>query len=377
MITRPPELPLGITTFRTVREKGMVYVDKTSLIHSLVRSFTRVFLARPPGFGKSLLISTLESYFSGERHLFEGLSLNPSQLPQPLPVIKIDLSTVRRDLPISTALEEMVCAVGEEMGVAIENSSATEALSFLIRSVARKSGCVVLIDNYDKPLAELLSQPELFQKNLRSLQNFCSVLKAEDRHIHYLFVTGISRFSNDSIFSGMNNLKDITLHPDYASICGFTEEEVESSFSGWLDGLGSDLQISKRALITKLRDYYSGYRFTREEATLFNPSAVLKCFFHRKVENYPLEAHLSSGIAAKIAERGQEELEDLELQDLVPNCRGYSLTDILFQMGYLTIKKAEEDRIGTSYTLGWTNDEVRRAFFEYYLRNTSPGVNLP
>lgn len=367
-------LPLGIQTFRLVREKGMVYVDKTPFIKLLLSSYRRIFLSRPRRFGKSLFLSTLESYFKGEEELFEGLSVTPGKTK--LPVIRLDLSIALTDLRLEESLIDRVRAVGREFGIEVTEDSPPEAFSFLIRAVAGKGRCVVLIDEYDKPVTDALGNDEVLRTNISVLRTFYSVIKAEDALIDFCFITGVSRFSKVSIFSGINNLKDISLLPKFASLCGYTREEVESCFRNWIDVAAAALSVTPHELLELLEEQYNGYRFSSSAVTVFNPISLLNALSDHSLNNYWYETATPSFLIEKLKEDKREpqlldDLPDIQLGLEPVNASLVSIEELLYQTGYLTIKEVKQELRKHKYTLGWPNREVRESFYDSLLKEYS------
>lgn len=374
MVGQLPPLPLGIQTFRTVREKGMVYVDKTPFIETMLDSYSRVFLSRPRRFGKSLFLSTLESYFKGEREFFDGLSLMPKT--GALPVIRLDLSIVLTDHRLEESLLDRVCAQGEALGVRIDKRSPAEAFAFLIRSVAGRGRCVVLIDEYDKPVTEAFSNPALLANNINILKTFYSVVKAEDASIEFCFITGGSRFSKVSIFSGINNLKDISLLPGYSSLCGYTRQELLEYFGEWIDHCATSLSLSFEEFIEVLQSQYNGYRFSSSPVTVFNPISVLNALSDQRFGNYWYETATPTFLIERVRGEKREpqtfdRLENVQLGLEPTNASAVGIEELLYQTGYLTIKGAKQERRQLRYTLGWPNREVKESFYESLVKEYS------
>lgn len=347
----------------------MVYVDKTMYIQKMLSTFSRVFLSRPRRFGKSLFLSTLESYFRGESSFFNGLSFSPKE-GEALPVIRLDLSTVMSEASLDRELYDRVEAVGKEYGISLKESSSSVAFLSLIRALTKKTKCVILIDEYDKPItAALTGDPGKLEQIVESLKNFYSVIKAEDSRIAFAFITGVSRFSKVSIFSGINNLEDISFNRDYAAICGYTKEELKDSLSSHLNAYSTTQGVSVDSLIGTLKEQYNGYRFTDSDEKVFNPLSVLRSLQYKELKNYWFETATPTFLVHRIREEKREPQEfdsigGIPLTMESTTTRSVSTIDLMYQTGYLTIQKVEHKRNRAFYTLSWPNREVKDAFYE-------------
>ena len=375
-------LPLGLQTFAKVREGGFVYVDKTAHALDLANNAGIYFLARPRRFGKSLFLDTLLNLFKGRRELFTGLYAKANwDWEVKYPVVKLDMSGGSESIAVlKLMLEDNLRYAASSLGV--ELSSANEpAILFqqLLRRAHEHYGqkVVVLIDEYDKPMLDNIDDIELADQMRKQLRSFYSIIKAADEHLRFVMLTGVSKFSKVSIFSGLNNLKDISLDPQYASICGYTEEELGDVFGEHL--MGADRE--------RLRQWYNGYNFLGEKL-VYNPHDILhfidrsQSFGKPRFRSYWFQSGTPTFIVDLLArdkvlayqveptEASEELLDSSPIDNL-------KLTTVLFQSGYLTIDKVDDsDPEMVTYKLVCPNHSVRLALqnslFEYYTGNTDP-----
>ena len=355
-------IPVGIQSFRTLREEGCYYVDKTPLIRQLVDEGRHYFLSRPRRFGKSLLIDTLQELFEGNEPLFQGLDIHGHwDWSVRHPVVRLSfggkyiaLGDVERSILNQLAIIERNAGIKPETAIA----SGPERLQDLLDRLHQTTGkqVVVLVDEYDKPILDVLENPELAQANRDYLRGFYGIIKDSAKHVRFVLVTGVSMFSKVSLFSGLNNLKDISLNPQYAAICGYTDEDIDTVFAPELPELDRD----------EIRAWYNGYHWRGEEK-LYNPFDVLLLFDNREFEHYWFETGTPTFLYELMQERnvsplgldncavGTKLLSKLDVGDI-------DLHALMFQTGYLTI--AGEERMGgeTLYRLEYPNREVRQSF---------------
>ena len=359
-------LPIGIQTFRTIREEGYYYVDKTPHVRQLVQDGTHYFLSRPRRFGKSLLLDTMKELFEGSEPLFRGLAIHECwNWSVRHPVVRLSFGGGPYNSPgdAETSALAQLGAVAEEAGVECRHDSAPERLADLLRRLHRRSGqrVVVLVDEYDKPILDALGAPDAARANRDFLRGLYGVVKDCDAHVRFVFVTGVSKFSKVSLFSGLNNLADITLDPDYGTVCGYTEEDLDSVFAPELGGLD-------RAAI---RAWYNGYSWLGERA-VYNPFDILLLFRNREFDAYWFETATPTFLIETLAERG---VRSVDLDGMVASASLLSTFDVdriapqalLFQSGYLTITGRERRGGATRYRLGYPNQEVRQSLNESLL----------
>jgi hypothetical protein len=353
-------LPVGINTFSSIRTGGYVYVDKTEHVHRLVLKQGRYFLSRPRRFGKSLFLDTLLELFQGNEELFRGLFIHDKwDWSAVHPVIKIDFGEggVRSREELDDKIREMLIVNQQRLGTACQFQSNSGCFSELIRLAHEQTGrrAVVLIDEYDKPILDNIENPQLAREIREGLRDIYSVMKARDAHIQCIFMTGVSKFSKVSLFSGLNNLEDLTIDSQYAAICGYTQQELESCFADHLEGVDLD----------QFRLWYNGYRWMGE--AVYNPFDVLLFLQKGKVyRNYWFESGSPSFLIKLFQQKryflpnlegievGEEILSSFDVDRITPET-------LLFQAGYLTISE-NLDRYGEQrYVLSVPNREVRIA----------------
>ena len=359
-------LPIGIQTFREMREDNCYYVDKTAYIRRLLDQGKHYFLSRPRRFGKSLFLDTLKELFEGNEPLFEGLHIHDHwDWSVRYPVVR--LSFGRGNFKEAGYLHANVMAqlhtIAEEAGIAPRYDTAPECLSDLIRVLHRQGGqrVAVLIDEYDKPILDTLDVPEVARANRDFLRGLYATIKDSDAHIKFTFLTGVSKFSKVSLFSGLNNLKDITLDTRYSAICGYTDADLERVFAPELPGLDRE----------EIRDWYNGYSWRGQER-VYNPFDILLLFDSREFGAYWFETGTPTFLIETLFKR---RVSSLKLDEMMGNNDLLSTFDVdeiatealLFQTGYLTIT-SEENLGGKSlYWLGYPNREVRQSLNESLL----------
>jgi hypothetical protein len=379
------KMPIGIQSFENIITNDYVYADKTAYAYKLATEGKVYFLARPRRFGKSLLISTLEAYFKGKRDLFEGLAL--AELEQDWvkhPVLHIDLTGVNYKEesadhhidPLEKVLNAVLSRYEEEWCIVPEDAAnTTSSLRFeaLIREASLKSGkgVVVLIDEYDKPLLESLDDIRLNDHYCDSLRAFYGVLKKTDQYLRFVLLTGVTKFSKVSVFSDLNQLRDISLLDDYASICGITQSELESVFEPELAILSDRNHQTQDQALEQLKQLYDGYHFSKRSEDIYNPFSVLNTFANREYDYYWFKTGTPTFLIKLIQ---QSNFDTLQFQDGI-NVSIDALDDfrigspnpipVLYQSGYLTIKHYE--RSDNSFTLGFPNDEVEYGFLSALL----------
>ncbi|MDR0724575.1 MAG: ATP-binding protein [Prevotellaceae bacterium] len=364
------KLPLGTQSFENLRKTDCVYVDKTENIHRLISEGRIYFLSRPRRFGKSLLISTLDALFRGRRELFEGLYIyNNWNWSQQYPVIRIDWTRINH-----STLEEMKSSlcnylrnIAKEYQVTLEGETAIDYFNNLIHTLCNQTGknVVILIDEYDKPVTSHLFDPDL-DVIRRAVHDFYQVMKAVDEYLQFVFITGVSKFSGLSVFSALNNLTDITLDKQFASICGYTQEELESNFSDYIDAASKYLEMTKEKIMDAVRYRYNGYTWDGK-TSVYNPYSTMNFFRNRELIDYWFATGTPTFLIDIIQRRNNPNIvmENIAVDNSV--FQGYNPPDIneiplLFQTGYLTIKQKERVDMIPRYVLGMPNMEVNNAF---------------
>ena len=364
--------PIGIQTFEKIREDDFVYVDKTALIHQLASQKGYYFLSRPRRFGKSLLLSTLEAYFSGRKELFDGLAIEHLEKEwAEHPVLRLDLSGKAYDR--SDVLEQVmddVLTKWERM-YGVNSRSNVPGLRFgnVIEAAHAKSGrpVVVLIDEYDKPIVDNLGNEELADVFRMQLQGFYSVMKTQDAHIRFGFLTGVTKLGQLSVFSGLNNLMDISIDARYAEICGISESELRVVFPESVAELAAANGLSTEQCYQKLAHWYDGYRFHPRAGGLYNPFSLLNTFAKLEFHKYWFATGTPSFLVRYLAQ-SHFQLENMNgitvsssVLSGVNTSRPNPIT-LLYQSGYLTIRSYNEPR--DRYTLVYPNKEVEDGFLE-------------
>ena len=363
--------PIGRQSFKFVRNNDMVYVDKTGIIYDLVKNYSYVFLSRPRRFGKSLLLSTLQAYFEGSKELFEGLEIMQLEKEwKKHPVFHLELSRINPESGHSlvSALEEQFTEWENIYNIQNRNLEFAQRLSVLIKEAYRKSGqgVVVLIDEYDNPLINTLDNPDLHNKFRSLLKSIYSNLKALDQYIQFAMVTGVSRFSNTSIFSGFNNLKDITFNPGFSTLCGFTEEEIRRFLWPGVETLGEKLNCSSEEALRRLKEMYDGYHFSDGCPDLYNPFSLLNALDDSKIEDYWITSATPEFLIKKLKSYkislSRLFSDTATEKTLAEKDTAFSSPVALFyQTGYLTIKSYDPET--GRYRLGIPNLEVERGLF--------------
>ncbi|MCS7036022.1 MAG: AAA family ATPase [Saprospiraceae bacterium] len=285
------KLPIGIQDFRKIRENGFKYVDKTRYIYELASAPMSYFLSRPRRFGKSLTVSTLQELYSGSRELFEGLCIADRwDWTRRHPVVRLTLTGIGfPKVGLESALHYALNKVFAAHGIpVVENGSATQKFDYLLNALAdRGEKVVVLIDEYDAPIVHYLGEDiDLARRNRDELREFYTVLKNNDHVLELVFLTGVSKFSKVGIFSGLNNLQDITMHPAYATMLGYTQAELEVNFAEEIAQTAKYLKQTEEELLEQLRYWYNGYRFDERAETVYNPVSINNFFSFQKFQNY-------------------------------------------------------------------------------------------
>ena len=364
-------LPIGIQTFREVRGEGYYYVDKTAHIQRMTDGGKHYFLSRPRRFGKSLLLDTIKELFEGGEELFRGLAIHDRwDWGRPHPVLRLDFGGGDFEQPgwLSEDLTLQLEAIERSAGIAVGSGSAPARFRRLIAELHERSGrrVAVLVDEYDKPILDALGTPEVARANRSFLRGLYSVIKSCDAHIEFTLLTGVSKFAKVSIFSGLNNLTDITLDPAYSAVCGYTEQDLDEVFAPELGGLDRD----------EVRRWYNGYSWRGAEK-VYNPFDILLLFRQREFKAHWFETGSPKFLIDTLLRRG---VPTPDLEGMVGTEALLSAFDVdemavealLFQTGYLTIVD-EEDRDGRiRYRLGYPNREVRQSLNERLLMALLP-----
>ncbi len=354
------KLPIGIQTFGKLRTDNSYYVDKTAYVCRLIDEGTHYFLSRPRRFGKSLFVDTLKELFEGNEVLFKGLYIHDRwDWSVRHPVVRLDFSGGNFKEPgyVKAALMAQLDAVERRTGVASDYATGPERFAHLLEALHDHSGqpVAVLIDEYDKPILDALEVPDVARANRDFLRGLYAVIKASDAHVRFTFITGVSKFSKVSLFSGLNNLTDITLEPEYSALCGYTDADLDTVFAPELPGLDRD----------QIRDWYNGYSWLGDEK-VYNPFDILLLFRRRRFAAYWFETGTPTFLVETLCQRHIRSLDLDEMEGSDALLSTFDVDDIatealLFQTGYLTILAAEDLGGELLYQLGYPNREVRQS----------------
>jgi hypothetical protein len=369
-------LALDTQSFEKLRKSDSLYVDKTEVIHRMITGGRIYFLSRPRRFGKSLLVSTLEAIFKGRKDLFENLYIYDNWNWEQYPVIKIDWTGINHSTPekMEDSLVFYLKSIAEDYQITLNVKSAIDYFRDLIEALQKKTGkgVVILIDEYDKPVTAHLTDSYL-EKIKIEVHNFYQVMKSSDEHLQFVFLTGVSKFSGLSIFSALNNPRDITLREQYVTICGYTQEELESNFSEYIDRAAEHLKITREELLEKIRYWYNGYTWDGETA-IYNPFSTMNFFEDKEFSGYWFRTGTPTFLINIIQHRDSVEdvlkpivVDENILDEYDP--ANISEVPLLFQTGYLTVKQKKLMTDGCAeYTLGVPNTEVNRALLKCLLK---------
>ena len=389
--------PIGIQSFEQLREDGYVYVDKTDLVYKLVTTGKIYFLSRPRRFGKSLLVSTLKNYFLGRRDLFEGLaisSLEKEWLEYPVFHIDFNSTNFKEKDALKTLLEETVSAWERKYPPAEKFSSIGKRFGEVLRAAHRCTGrrCVVLIDEYDKPLLDVLdtglrcnvdgNERMLEDWHRDVLKGFYSVFKAADDDLQFVLLTGVTKFSQVSIFSGFNQPQDISMDARYETLCGITQEELERYFAEPIKEMAESYSETTEEMLARLKQHYDGYHFSERMTDVYNPFSLLNAFAQNTVRDYWFASGTPTYLIRLLA-HSDENLDELTGKYYDPSLFVDYKADVerplpmIYQSGYLTIKDYKRGR--NTFLLDFPNNEVKRGFVSLtasnYFNNRSNDVS--
>ena len=373
------KFPIDIRGFQTIREEGYVYIDKTAYVHKMASFGKYYFLSRPRRFGKSMMVTTLHAYFEGKKELFEGLAIEKLEKEwKRYPVIRLDLSRGKYyELDsVYSIFNSLLSDYEPVYGLKPEKDMKFGArLTSLIRAAYEQTGekVVILIDEYDAPMLDSIHKPELQEQIRERLRDLFSPLKSEEDHLRFVFLTGISKFSQLSIFSELNNLNVITFSPEYEAICGVTEEEMRTQLGADIEELGQSMGLTYDEVMAKLKFMYDGYHFTDKMTDIYNPFSLNRCLYNKKITNYWFSTGTPT-MLVNILREHHINLPDLEGYETdlnrfdAPTERISDPIPVLYQSGYLTLKQYEPAL--DTFILGFPNEEVRRGFadslYKYY-----------
>ena len=369
--------PLGVQTFEKVILEDLLYVDKTQYIYSLAQNYKYVFLSRPRRFGKSLLASTLHSYFAGKKELFKGLAIERLETEwAEHPVLHFDMSLGKHmgKEQLERFLGERLAFEERKYGIENPAKDINDRLTNLIAIAFEKTGrkVVVIIDEYDAPLLDVVHEDELLPQLRQVMRNFYSPLKACDPYLRFVFLTGITKFSPMSIYSDLNNLTNISMDEEYAGICGITEEELTAQLADYVEAIAESQGKTHEEALRQLKQNYDGYHFSWPSPDIFNPFSLLNALSDKRVGSYwfasgtptyLIEMMRKFGVAPSQIGRTQAMASAFD----APTERMTSLIPLLYQSGYTTIK--DYNPISGLYTLDIPNNEIRIGLMESLLPN--------
>lgn len=367
--------PIGIQDFGKLRRMGFAYVDKTMYVRKMISSPAYYFLSRPRRFGKSLFLTTLEAYFKGERELFSGLDIDTDEVDwQPRAVIKLAFNTVdtKDEKALTDYLEDNFSIYESLYGKNPEITSLSKRFELILKNAFAATGrqAVVLVDEYDAPLLNTLDNELLNQSYRETLKSIFSVLKNSDEYIFMAFITGVSRFSHTSLFSGANQLEDISLDDRYAAICGISEEELKANFMPGIREFAQKERLTDLEMLSLLKENYDGYHFSSECPDIYNPFSLLRALKSQKLDDYWFQSGTPTYLIQALRRDGffLPDLDCIETLASGLSARESYLNNpvsLLYESGYVTIKGYDDEM--ESYSLGLPNMEVAKSFSEAFL----------
>ena len=374
MITFGRKLPIGIQTFKDIRTQGYLYVDKTDLVWQIANVGKPFFLSRPRRFGKSLLISTFESYFEGQKELFEGLAIEKLEEKwEKYPVLHLDLNAEKYDTPesLNAILSYQLTQWEAIYGKGEDETTLSNRFKGVIQRAYERTGkgVVVLVDEYDKPLLQAIHNEKLLESYRVMLKAFYGVLKSNDRYLRFVFLTGVTKFSQVSVFSDLNQLNDISMAKAYATICGLTKQELQDNFAPELEALAEENDQTFDEVMETMTQQYDGYHFHQKGEGMYNPFSVLNAFDKLEFGSYWFQTGTPTFLVKSLQKA------DYDLRTLMDGVEASASTfteyraeennpiPLIYQSGYLTIKGFDKEF--KIYTLGFPNDEVRYGFLNF------------
>lgn len=370
------KLPIGIQSFRDLREKGYKYVDKTNILFDLVDCGKYFFLSRPRRFGKSLFLSTLEAYFLGQKELFQGLAIEKLEKDWiQYPVLHLDLNVQKYDTPkaLDDILNDFLTKLEFQYGAWESETSPGLRFQGVIKRAYEKTGrqVVILVDEYDKPVLQAIGNEQLQDAFRATLKGFYSALKSCDAYIQFVFITGVTKFGKVSVFSDLNHLNDISMDAPFHDICGITEQELKDNFQEEISNLATASGKSVEETLKALKDNYDGYHFCEDALPgIYNPFSLLNAFFKLKLGSYWFETGTPTYLV-ELLKKHRYNLSRLEKEILTEdelNSVDSASTNpipVIYQSGYLTIK--EYDKEFSLFKLGYPNKEVEEGFVKFLI----------
>ena len=370
--------PIGVQTFDKIIDGGYLYIDKTGYVHDLAENYSYVFLSRPRRFGKSLLSSTIHSYFAGDKELFEGLEAGRLKNEWPKhPVFHFDMSTAKHldEEQLLRTLGYKLSAYENAFGKdeSISEGDVNARFERLVKVAAEQTGekAVVIIDEYDAPLLDVVNNQERLSPMRQIMRNFYSPIKSLDPYLRFVFITGINKFAQLSIFSELNNLQNISMMPEYSAICGISQSELESQMKESVRRMSESLGQSCEETLEELKRNYDGYHFCAGSEDIYNPFSLIKSLDAKDFGSYWFETGTPTFLVEWL-QRSQIDETALNSMPMIPSTAfdispevSNSPLPVLYQTGYLTIKGY--DRRTRLFTLGYPNEEVRLGFSQCLL----------
>lgn len=371
--------PIGIQNFEKLRQDGYLYIDKTDLVYSLVQTSNCYFLSRPRRFGKSLLISILEAYFLGKKELFKGLAIEKLEQEWTVyPVLHLDLNIEKYDSidNLTDILNVNLKLWEQTYGSDDAETSVSLRFAGIIRRAYKQTGrrVVVLVDEYDKPLLQSIGNKALQEEFRNTLKPFYGVLKSLDGCIRFALLTGVTKFGKVSVFSDLNNLDDISMNNQYATLCGITEKEIHTNIEEGIRSLASAQNLSYEETCVKLKEMYDGYHFTSDSEGIYNPFSLFNALKNKSFGNYWFETGTPTYLV-ELLKRNRYNLKDMtetvSSADVLNSIYGDDEPiPVIYQSGYLTIK-GYNPRFKT-YRLGFPNKEVEEGFMNFLIPYYTP-----
>ena len=378
------KLPIGIQTFEDIRRKNYLYVDKTALMWRMANLGKPYFLSRPRRFGKSLLLSTFKAYFQGKKELFEGLAIEKMETEwNEYPVLHLDLNAEKYDSSekLHEILSRQLSQWELQYGKGIDENTLSGRFAGVIYRAYEQTGrqVVVLVDEYDKPLLQAITHLELLEDYRQTLKAFYGVLKSADAYLRFVFLTGVTKFSQVSVFSDLNQLNDISLDYSYATLCGITREELEKTFEPEIETFGCKNNQTPEEVVTAMERNYDGYHFHPDGTGVFNPFSVLNAFSKLEFGSYWFQTGTPTFLV-ELLQKSEYDLRTLlnGIEAPASSFAEYRMdannpVPLIYQSGYLTIKNY--DREFQNYLLDFPNDEVRYGFINFLVPFYTPMKN--
>ena len=373
---RPQKLPIGIQSFEKLRTEGFRYIDKSHLVYKLAQSGCYYFLSRPRRFGKSLFLSTLEAYFLGKKELFDGLAV--AELEKDwieYPVLHLDLNTQKYGSAeaLEYVLDKFLQAQESKYGLSSSGSYFGPRFAAVIQKAYEITGrrVVILVDEYDKPVLQVIGNDSLQEEYRSTLKGFYGALKSCDQYIQFAFLTGVTNFGKVSVFSDLNHLNDISMDQRYYDICGLTEKEIRANLSEEVESMAMELGLQPEEVYAKLKEHYDGYHFCEDNVPgIYNPFSILNALDKKKIESYWFATGTPTYLVELLKKHNynlscleKEVLSSDELNSI--DSASSDPIPVIYQSGYLTIK--DYDKEFGLYRLGYPNKEVEEGFVKFLI----------